>query len=285
MNYFNRLTNYIRAIRGNPTAQYNVANLLNLKDDPESKDRAFSWFKYSADQGHAGACMYMIRHSIHINDTKSAIKYLKISLPSQNAMNESLLGQMLLNGYTQHIDQKRMSEGHNEPVTELDRYMQSLYPNHDPILHQNLSDEEASNLLHEAVEYLKQGIEQNNSLAQHALAIYTLEYKSELTTTERKEALNWLQLASNKNFAPSLQALAGIYENGLYGTKANIDYGLRLRIKASETGSKEAQYSLGILVYKGNGFNQNRNQGMKLIKMAAAQGHSEAIDFLKAVET
>lgn len=257
---------------------------MNQKDDPESKDRAFSWFKYSADQGHASSCMYMIQRSIHANDTKSAIKYLKLSLPSQNGMNESLLGQMLLNGYTQHIDQKRLSEGQNKPETPLDDYIQSLCPTIDPTQQLNLSDEEANNLLLEAVGFLKQGIAQDNSLALHALAIYSLEYKADLTKSERTEALNWLKQASGKDFAPSLQVLAGIYENGLYGTKADIGHGLRLRIKASETGSKEAQYSLGILVYKGNGFNQNRTEGMKLIKMAAAQGHSEAIDFLKSIE-
>lgn len=45
----------------------------------------------------------------------------------------------------------------------------------------------------------------------------------------------------------------------------------KLRLKAAETGSKEAQFSLGILVYKGNGFQQNRAEGKKLIKMAADQ--------------
>jgi TPR repeat protein len=284
VNYFYRLSNFIKAIRGNPTAQYNVATLMDQKDDPESKHRAFTWFKHAADQGHSAACMYLIRHYIHINDNKSAIEYLKLSLPSQNAVNESLLGQMLLNGYTQYIDHKQMNEGQNEPVTELDNYIQSLYPNNAPILHHDLTDEEAANILKESLDYLKQGIEQNNSLAQHAFAIYTLEYNTKLTKSETNEALNLLEQAANKNFAPSLQVLAGIYENGLYGFKPDINKGLRLRIEASETGSKEAQYSLGILVYKGNGFSQNRSQGMKLINMAAAQGHSEAIDFLKSVE-
>lgn len=137
----------------------------------------------------------------------------------------------------------------------------------------------------EAIGFLKLGIDKQNSLALHALAVYTLEYKKNLSKSDAQEALAWLNQAAESNFAPSLQALAGIYENGLYGIKANIDHGLNLRIKAAETGSKEAQYTLGILVYKGNGFKQNRSHGLDLIKKSAAQGHSEAIHFIKSIES
>ena len=284
MNYFQRLGAYFGAIRGNPEAQYKIATLMNQNADPESKDRAFTWYKTSADQGHADACMYMVKHSIRINAITDAIKYLRISLPSPNGVNESLLGQMLLNGYTQFIDQERMNSGSIKAETELDHYIQSLYPTASPSPQQSITKETALETLNEALEHLRTGIEKHNSLALHALAVYTLEYKTDKTKEETTQAVKWLTQASNNNFAPSLQVLAGIYENGLYGYKVNVEHGLKLRVKAAETGSKEAQFSLGVLVYKGNGFQQNRAEGKKLIKMTADQGHTEAIEFLKTIE-
>lgn len=282
MNYFQRLGAYFGAMRGNPEAQYKIANLMNQNADPESKDRAFTWYKTSADQGHADACMYMVKHSIRINAINDAIKYLRLSLPSPNGVNESLLGQMLLNGYTQYIDQERINSGSIKAETELDHYIQSLYPSQST--QQSITKETALETLKEALEHLSTGIKKHNPLALHALAVYTLEYKTDNTKEETTQAVKWLTQASNNNFAPSLQVLAGIYENGLYGYKVNVEHGLKLRVKAAETGSKEAQFSLGILVYKGNGFEQNRAEGKKLIKMAADQGHTEAMEFLKTLE-
>lgn len=284
MTYFQRLKAYVAAMRGNPEAQFKIATLMNLKDDPESKDRAFTWYKNSAEQGHPDACMYMVKHSIRINDISDAIKYLRLSLPSSNGVNESLLGQMLLNGYTQYIDQERLNSGKIKAETELDHYIQSLYPTPPSSSQQGITKETAQATLDEALIHLRTGIEKYNPLAFHALAVYTLEYKTDKSKEETTQAVKWLTHASNNSFAPSLQVLAGIYENGLYGYKTNIEHGLKLRVKAAETGSKEAQFSLGILVYKGNGFQQNRAEGKKLIKMAADQGHTEAIEFLKTLE-
>ena len=284
MNYFQRLGAYLGAMRGNPVAQYKIASLMDKKNDPESKDRAFTWFMNSADQGHPESCLYMIRHSIRINDIDNAVKYLRLSLPSENGVNEALLGQMLLNAYTQHIDQKRMDSGNIKAVTELDHYIQSLYPTPPKNELNSISPEVALETLDEALKHLEVGVKHKNPLALHALAVYTLEYKSEIDQSEKTQAVKWLTHAANNNFAPSLQVLAGIYENGLYGYKVNVEHGLKLRVKAAETGSKEAQYTLGMLIFKGNGFNQNRAEGKKLIKMAADQGHQEAIDFLNTVE-
>lgn len=203
----------------------------------------------------------MVKHSIRINAITDAIKYLRISLPSPNGVNESLLGQMLLNGYTQFVDQERMNSGSIKAETELDHYIQSLYPTASLSSQQSITKETALETLNEALEHLRTGIERNNSLALHALAVYTLEYKTDKTKEETTQAVKWLTQASNNNFAPSLQVLAGIYENGLYGYKVNVEHGLKLRVKAAETGSKEAQFSLGVLVYKGNGFQQNRANG------------------------
>lgn len=284
MNYFQRLGAYLGAIRGNPDAQFKIATYMNQNTDPDSKDRAFTWFKNAADRGHADACMYMIKHSIRINEINDAIKYLRLSLPSPNGVNESLLGQMLLNGYTQYIDQGRLNSGAIKAETELDHYIQSLYPTPPPSSQQNITTETALETLNEALTHLQTGIDKQNPLALHALAVYTLEYKSDKTKEETTQAVKWLTQASKSNFAPSLQVLAGIYENGLYGYSVNIEHGLKLRVKAAETGSKEAQFSLGMLVYKGNGFQQNRAEGKRLIKMAADQGHTEAIEFLKTIE-
>lgn len=284
MNYIQRLSAYIGAMRGNPAAQHKIANLMNQNDDPASKHRAFTWFEKSALQAHPESCLYMIRHSIRINDIDNAVKYLRLSLPTKNGMNESLLGQMLLNDYTNSIDQQRMSSVNMEANSDLDHYIQSLYPAPVQSDLDTISPERAFETLEEALKHLAVGVECKNPLALHALAVYTLEYKTDISQEEKTQAVKWLTQASNSNFAPSLQVLAGIYENGLYGYKVNIDHGLKLRVKAAETGSKEAQYTLGILVFKGNGFQQNRAEGKKLITMAADQGHQEAIDFLKTIE-
>ncbi|MPS92791.1 tetratricopeptide repeat protein [Comamonas sp.] len=285
MNYFERLTTYVKAIRGNSNAQFSIAKYMMENDDPDSKDRAITWFTNSANQGHSEACLYIAKHFIRSNDTDNAIKYLRLSIPSPTGIQESLLGQMLLNGFTAYIDQKRMDQSSGEPVSDLDNYIKSLYPQIEKTHRLCTSDKNAQENLEEALNLLNQGIEKNNPLALHALAIYTLEYKDGLTKPERNIALDWLHRAAEANFAPSLQVLAGMYENGLFGIKTDIGKGLDMRIKAAETGSKDAQYALGMLIYKGNGFEQNRKKGIVLMKMAAKQGHREAIDFLESIDS
>lgn len=290
-NYFERLYCYIRAVFGSPEHQYRVAQLISNSSIPDAKDSALRWYKVASDNGHQSACFDLAVYTINqLKDENAAIEILKKVPYMQNSEVEALLGQLLLSKYTEVLDQRKfeaenkINSAHGQD--ELDRYIKSLMPNQpkpNKRVNTEISDEELNSYLNEAKLHLNAAQELGHPLGHHALAIYYLQYAPE-TNNLKNVGIELLEKAVKLRFAPSCQVLAGIYENGLYGQTANIQRGLELRVIAAEQGSKDAQFTLGYLVFNGQGFEQNRDLGLRLINTAAKNGHFEAVEFLAAMQ-
>lgn len=289
-NYFERLYCYIRAIFGHPEYQYKVAQLISQSELPNAKDNALRWYETASKNGHVDACFEYAVYTInHLKDEDLAIQILKKAPYKSSAKIESLLGQLLITKYTQVIDQRRF-EVENKIKTahgqdELDQYIQSLIPRQakpKKSINADLNDDQLNSYLEEAKYHLLAAQELNHPLGFHALAIFYLEYCDSKELKNR--GIKLLKQSVDMKFAPSCQVMAGIYENGLYGHKENISRGLELRVIAAEQGSKDAQFTLGYLVYYGQGFEQNRELGMRLIMKAADNGHIEAINLLSSLK-
>lgn len=268
---------------GNPKSQFDLAMYFNKVAEPEAQERSTYWLDQAAKQGHHESCMHLSNKYIKSGEHLKAIEYLRFATPSKDAVVESVLAQMLINLYTGYIHSTKQS--HELGQSELDQYIKSLYT--DSLLKTqqslNITESEANACLSEAKTHIQVAIAKDNLLAKHTWAVFNLDYVEDLTPTEIKEFIDLLQYSADHDFSPSLQVLAGIYENGIYGVKQDVNRGLVLRVKAAQTGSKESQFTLGVLVYQGNGFEQDREKGLHLIKMAAEKGHIEAISYLAEI--
>lgn len=290
-NYFERLYCYIRALCGSAEHQYKVAQIISNSGYPDAKESALRWYTNASDNGHINACFELAVYTInHKKDEDLAISILRKAPCLVNAEIEALLGQLLLSKYTQIIDERRFESEYKiksaHGQDELDRYIESLMPNKakpNKRVDTNISDDLLNSYLEDAKHHLTAAQELDHPLGYHALAIYYLQYAPN-PKVSHPIGIKLLDQAVNKNFAPSCQVMAGIYENGLYGQKPNIERGLQLRVIAAEQGSKDAQFTLGYLVYNGQGFEANRDLGMRLIKKSAENGHIEAISFLAAMQ-
>jgi TPR repeat protein len=291
-NSIQRLFTYIKAVYGNADAQYDVAEMISYSERPDAKESALKWYELAANQGHNKAAYDFAVYHIHqFNNTTKAIEILSNVKEVNSGDIPALLGQLLLNRYEHVIDHRKVtqqktsfkkSEQKSEDEIEVDNYIKSLHLDSKPIILEsvNLTDEELNQCLSDALKQIEIGKLFNHPLAYHNHAHYLLEH-SDNSKENYAQAISFLQKSVDMRFAPSCQILAGIYENGLYGVKANVEYGLSLRIKAAEYGSKESQFILGVLVYQGQGFQKDKEKGLKLIEMAAKANHQEAQSFLK----
>lgn len=291
VNYFERLYSYIRAVFGSPEYQYKVAQMISNSELPNAKEGALRWYKIASENRHTQACFDLAVYTINnTKDEDAAISILRKAHFKENAEVEALLGQLLLSKYTNVLDQRRFEAEHKiknaKGQDELDRYIESLMPSQtkpNRYVDTSISDEILQSYLEEAKKHLTAAQELDHPLGYHALAIYYLQYAPD-SRISQSIGIKLLQNAVSKGFAPSCQVMAGIYENGLYGQPVNITRGLELRVVAAEQGSKDAQFTLGYLVYNGQGFEANRDLGLHLIKKSAQNGHIEAINFLAALQ-
>lgn len=290
-NYFERLYYYIRAVFGSPEHQYRIAQLISNSSLPDAKESALRWYKTASDNSHPSACFDLAVYTINeLKDENAAIEILKKVPYMLDSEVEALLGQLLLSKYTEVLDQRKF-EANNKICSahgqdELDRYISSLMPNQpkpNKRVNTDITDDELNIYLTEAKLHLNAAQELGHPLGHHALAVYYLQYAPQ-SDKHHNVGIELLEKAVKLCFAPSCQVLAGIYENGLYGQKENIQRGLELRVIAAEQGSKDAQFTLGYLVFNGQGFEQNRDLGLRLINTAAKNGHFEAVEFLAAMQ-
>lgn len=290
-NYFQRLYAYIRALAGNPAYQYKVAQMISQSPFPDAKENALRWYDLASKNSHDLSTFELAVYTInHEKNNDKAIEILKRAKEGTNPKIESLLGQMLLSKYTDVIDHRRFEKENKirsaKGQDELDRYIQSLMPiqaKPKRELDLNITDDQLNAYLEAALQRLGHAQKLGHPLGYHAHAIYLIQY-AEDTKENKQNGLNQLKHAVKMNFAPSCQVMAGIYENGLFGIKPDIRRGLELRVIAAEQGSKDSQFTLGYLVYNGQGFEENQELGLKLIRTAADNGHIEAKDFLKQLK-
>ncbi|MBR9883983.1 MAG: sel1 repeat family protein [Oceanospirillales bacterium] len=81
--------------------------------------------------------------------------------------------------------------------------------------------------------------------------------------------------------------LAQIYESGV-GVPRDLAYSTALMKRGAHTQDEAgystlARYHYGVALYEGRGVEQNRQEGIKWLRQAAAEGMEEAADYLEKV--
>ncbi|KAH3732075.1 hypothetical protein Pelo_17090 [Pelomyxa schiedti] len=103
------------------------------------------------------------------------------------------------------------------------------------------------------------------------------------------EAVKWLAMASEAGDAWGQYNMATLYETGCKeaGVRNDVAEAVRLYRLSAAQGLSEAQYELGVILLDGTdtgggGLQQQREEGVRWLSLAAHQGHKAAIDKLKA---
>lgn len=289
------LYTYMLAVFGNLKSQHKIGMHLSRVENLEAQESGVVWLSRASLKGHPSSCLELALHYINnCSDTDKAIEILRLANTDTTDTNltgqiHALLGQLLLGKYTDVIDHRKFEKQtqiKKKGQDALDEYIQSLMPKKakpKKVISLNISEKQLSAYLDEALSNLYRAQKLKHPMANHALAVYLIQYsKREKANTSK--GLDLLHSSANEGFAPSCQVLAGIYENGLYGVTQNIRRGLELRVTAAKKGSKEAQYTLGYLLYNGQGFEENKDMGLELIKESASKGNNEAAVFLDTIK-
>ncbi|OJW66844.1 MAG: hypothetical protein BGO68_03665 [Candidatus Amoebophilus sp. 36-38] len=133
-----------------------------------------------------------------------------------------------------------------------------------------------------AVAWFQKAAEQGQASAQYNLAVM---YKngSGVEKDERK-AVAWFQKAAEQGHRDAQNVLGWMYYRGtVVGSRDYIRARLWLE-KAAEQGHPEALCGLGAIYFFGQGIASNKEKGIVLYEMAAAQGDTEAQLLLKVLQ-
>jgi TPR repeat protein/serine/threonine protein kinase len=167
-----------------------------------------------------------------------------------------------------------------------------------------------------AVSWFRKAAEKGNISAQHNLGVKYFRGEGFLKPNYQ-EAVAWYRKAAEKGFAAAEHKLGGCYEHGTgvapdpvqafswyskaaakgypqaegslgrcycegRGVNPNHELGIAWIRKAVDKGDPDAKYYLGLLYINGGpGIVQNREEGLRLWKEAAAAGHKKAKDALQ----
>jgi TPR repeat protein len=251
--------NLYYAEKGDPNAQYNIANMYKKGCGVAiNYTEALIWYQKAAEQGVVMAQldlaeMYHDGLGVAKNYQKAAEWYQKAANQG-SAIAQYNLGVMYSNG-------------------------RGLVMNHK-----------------QAAEWYQKASNQEYSLAEYNLAILYTDGLG--VARDYLKAIELFQRAAEKEFAPAQNALGNMYRYGL-GVAKDYKKALEWYQKAAEQGNADAQYNLGVMYSNGRGLVMDHKKAAEWYKKAADQGsslaqHNLAIlyidglgvarDYLKAIE-
>lgn len=97
-----------------------------------------------------------------------------------------------------------------------------------------------------------------------------------------KEALKWYMMAAKQGDATALNNLGCMHVNGEGVEKCN-EKAFKLFYKSAELNLESSQYSIGLMLYEGIGCQQNKEEAVKWLRLAAQKGFREAQTMLKNI--
>jgi len=227
------------AMQGNMRAQYNLATMYRLGDGiPKNEAEAVRWYTYAANQGDMyaqNALGYMYRNGIGVaKDTQAALDWYR----------------------------RAAEQGHVPSQMTI-------------ALMYELGEAGANGGINEAFTWYIHAAEQGNEKAMHRLG-YMYETGPDKDTgagiqQDYKEAMRWYKMAADeKNYPPSMVALASMYELGK-GTKQNVSKAREYYEKAANYGDVFAQVSLAGMYKDGLGVNKDPIKAYTWYKIAGSQ--------------
>ena len=98
-----------------------------------------------------------------------------------------------------------------------------------------------------------------------------------------RKAIKWFNKAADQGLAEAQCTLGICYYTG-DGVEQNNEEAAKLFLKAAEQGDPQAQYNLGIMYFEGDGVAKDVSEAEKWLKKSADQGNAEAAESLKKLE-
>lgn len=250
---------YTRAAQmGDAIAQNNLATMLRMgKPYAKNLPLAAQWFLQSALQGNMRAqynlaTMYRIGDGIPKNEAE-AVKWYTYAANQGDMYAQNALGYMYRKGIGVTAD----------PQMAIDWYRRAAEQGHVPsqmaiALMYEYGEAGTDKGINEAVTWYFNAAKQGNERAMHRLG-YLYERGPDLTEgptkgsglpLDYKEAFKWYKMAADKNYAPSIAALANLYETG-HGVKADPTQAFKLYQQAANLNYPLAQLSLAAMYRDG----------------------------------
>ena len=109
-------------------------------------------------------------------------------------------------------------------------------------------------------------------------------YYEGIATKNYKKAVFWLKISAKANYVDAFRDLGYCYYMGV-GVRKNFKKAVFYYLKAAKRNDIKAQWNLGQCYLYGEGIIQSNRWSSYWISIAAKQGHSEAIKFLKSIGT
>lgn len=224
---------------GNPQAQNEYANrLMNGVDIPVDKDKALIYYKLAADNGVASAAY------------KYAIIFMDRNINSSQNIRESV-------SYIERSAHLGYMEGQYEYARIL------LAGNHTA---QNIEL---------GIEYLTKSA--NNGCAKSQYKLSDVYLKGKYVNQNIKTGIRYLKKAAGQRYPPAMNRLAQLLEHGEF-VEQNLPKCIELYKSAAEGGNSDAQNAYATILLQGEyGVEQNRQEALAYLELAAAQDHPFAL--------
>lgn len=251
------------ANNGIAVAQYLIGvcydNGIGIQQDLE---RARYWYKEAAEQGVPEAqCDYAIACTTE-NNMQEAFKWLSQSAEKGNAKAQYTLAWNYGTGnnVTEAIYWMEKSAEQDFVLAKI--ALCNLYTQGPPAIHD----------FDTAVEILEDLSNQNNAMAQYALALCFAQNKG--VDVDFVKAMEYLRMSADQGFAPALTEMGGVYCSGLLQLNIPQDFNKAMEFykKAANQGFPMAQFMIGKMYENGWGVEQSIKKSKEWYLKAEKQG-------------
>lgn len=272
----------LAAQSGLPIAQLNLGALYYMgRGVPQDTAQAFHWYQQAAQQGFADAqynvsVFYRGGYGVPKNLAEE-IRLLKLSAEQGFASAQYSLGRHYAIGnevLPRNI--KKAVRLHTLAAAQGNMYAQN------ELADRYIKGDGVPQDMNEAARLYELSAKQG-----YALALYSLGLcydKGRGVAQNGPKAFRLYQQAADKKEAWGQFAVGHCYLQGRCGVKQNTKIAAYFFKLAADQGNMEGQFCLATLYATGDGVKLDQMEGLRLMRLAAAQGHKEARQILPMLE-
>jgi TPR repeat protein len=295
------------AQKNDEISQFHLGRLLLTGSAGEmSVETAIQWFERSAEAGHNGAQLELGRlyiEGIHTTkDVDRGLKWIHKAANDDHPQSQYLLATLYEDGKLLPEDPeqaqlyfKRAAEA---GLSDAQVWLAGWYERQEPPqygaairYYKDAAKQENANgsfgvarlnlerLVHapnsqEGLRYLREAVALNHPEAHYYIGRM---YGSGSLSGGSSRALVHFQHAAQLGFPPAMYELALAYYQGTPPLKKNPGIAAQWWRRAASNGHVESQYAFSLLYLSGNGVERNEGVSFAIANVAAAQGHTDAI--------
>lgn len=268
MEYFTKASD-----KGNADAQYYIAKMYEdgkgvIKDSEE----AFRWYRKAAKNGDSTSQCIVAKKCLELNTKEAreeALEWVKKATDKGSNEGLTILDFLITKGYLSTIE--KAENGDSEAQLKI----VPLYS-----LGQEIFSEKFRST--EALKWLRKSAENDNAMAQMALATILLPLNEidEITMIKNikkdtKEALKWLKKAAKNGKPEAMRIIGGMYEEGI-GLEPDDEIAFEWYKKAADEGDNDSKLAIANMYRDGRGVNSDYSKALELYKELSEEDYSEA---------